>query len=239
MSTSIDDKNPSEIEINAVLDRIIEFIGAKSDTDLAKAMNVSRQVIFGWRKRGTIPYDRLIQFALSKGLSLDYLITGISGEIDPDTIGSIADRLDLEQMGKPVRLISDSSEIAYYSALIYKKIHPTLAKLKAEDFRLRDRYMQVEIKGLYRHLAKLFVASNPDWKDSEHHKDDYLNILKWAGEDAPIKSADKNEDLPYFEKLLQVESEYMKEPNKISQIVLGNDNQVAGGNIKNSGAKRE
>lgn len=65
------------VEINAVLERLARLTGAQSDAALAEALGTSRQVLSGWRKRGTIPYEKLIEFAQSsEAVSLNYLLWG-------------------------------------------------------------------------------------------------------------------------------------------------------------------
>jgi hypothetical protein len=60
----------------AVLARIATLVDAKSDSSLARALNVNRQTLASWRLRGTVPYTAAIRFAQERGLSLDYVLLG-------------------------------------------------------------------------------------------------------------------------------------------------------------------
>jgi hypothetical protein len=43
---------------------------------LARALNVDPQNIVNWRKRGTIPAEKIYKFSMEKNLSFDWLFTG-------------------------------------------------------------------------------------------------------------------------------------------------------------------
>lgn len=60
----------------AVLARTAEVAGARNDAALAAMLGTSRQVVAGWKKRGTIPHQKVCDFAQSQGASLDYLLLG-------------------------------------------------------------------------------------------------------------------------------------------------------------------
>lgn len=70
----------SHVDINDVLDRVAALVGADSDARLATELGTTSQVIHGWRKRGTIPYEKLVEFAtrpdVRASVSLDYLLFG-------------------------------------------------------------------------------------------------------------------------------------------------------------------
>ncbi|KXS54843.1 MAG: transcriptional regulator [Marinobacter sp. T13-3] len=70
-------RHGSEIDINAVLDRVARLVDARNDASLAEVFGTSRQVLSGWRKRGTIPYEKLVELARDlEGVSLNYLLWG-------------------------------------------------------------------------------------------------------------------------------------------------------------------
>lgn len=62
--------------INKILDRLKEHVEPKTDASLARALNVEPQNIVNWRNRGTIPAEKIYNFAIEKGLSFDWLFTG-------------------------------------------------------------------------------------------------------------------------------------------------------------------
>jgi len=59
----------SEI-INTVKNRL----GIKTDLELAGWLGVAQNTLSGWRSRGTLPYDAVVQAAIRHGISLDYLL---------------------------------------------------------------------------------------------------------------------------------------------------------------------
>ncbi len=60
-----------------IIDRIKEFKNLQSDTAVAKALGISQSTFAERKKRGTIPYSELINFADKEHLNLDWLLTGM------------------------------------------------------------------------------------------------------------------------------------------------------------------
>ncbi|MES9904197.1 MAG: helix-turn-helix domain-containing protein [Sedimenticola sp.] len=73
-------KNRGEIKITDVLTRLGLAIKATKDSEIAQALGVSRQVFSTWKARGTIPYDKIANYACQNGLSLDYLLFDIKSK---------------------------------------------------------------------------------------------------------------------------------------------------------------
>ena len=71
------DNSRLEIEIHAVLGRVAKLTRVNTDAALAEALGTSRQVLSGWKKRGTIPFDRLCELAIERDLSLDYILISL------------------------------------------------------------------------------------------------------------------------------------------------------------------
>lgn len=61
----------------SVLSRIAKAADVSKDAEIAKALGVSRSTVATWRARGTVPYEATVEFAERKGLSLDWLLTGV------------------------------------------------------------------------------------------------------------------------------------------------------------------
>lgn len=59
-----------------VIDRIKQHLKTTSDADVARAFSVEPQNIVNWRKRGTVPWVELHDFALKNKISLEWLLTG-------------------------------------------------------------------------------------------------------------------------------------------------------------------
>ncbi|WP_026608704.1 helix-turn-helix transcriptional regulator [Methylocaldum szegediense] len=67
------------IEVNGIdqiLERLATALGTDKDVELADAIGVSRQVLSTWRKRGTVPYEKLCEVASEKNISLNWLLLG-------------------------------------------------------------------------------------------------------------------------------------------------------------------
>lgn len=72
-----------------VFERLSFYAKSNTDVAIAKLLNISRQAIANARKRDTIPFEKLYNFAIKNEISLDYLLlgkgtnTGYAGQIDP------------------------------------------------------------------------------------------------------------------------------------------------------------
>lgn len=65
------------------IDRAKIAISAKSDSDLARWLDVATSVISGYRRRETVPLEQCIKIAERTGVSLDWLILG-KGQMQPE-----------------------------------------------------------------------------------------------------------------------------------------------------------
>lgn len=72
-----------EIACDEILKRIAELYGVGTDIDLAKKLGVASQTISTWRNRNKVPYDKVVELAAEKGVSLDFLIFG------PEAVGKV------------------------------------------------------------------------------------------------------------------------------------------------------
>jgi len=68
----------SSVQTSDVLARLKSVFAVSSDTELAKALDTSAQTISSWKSRNHIPYAICVDLAIRKGLSLDWLICGIT-----------------------------------------------------------------------------------------------------------------------------------------------------------------
>ncbi|HEX5278158.1 MAG TPA: S24 family peptidase [Fluviicoccus sp.] len=59
-----------------VLQRIADAYAASSLADLIIKMDVPQKTLYGWKYRGTVPYEQVEKVAISKGVSLDWLMLG-------------------------------------------------------------------------------------------------------------------------------------------------------------------
>ena len=76
------------------VDRMKSAAGLRSDTDLAKALDITPQAISNFKNKGEIPSDLVIQFAVKYKVSVDWLRSG-EGEIKrgerAETLYSVAE----------------------------------------------------------------------------------------------------------------------------------------------------
>lgn len=59
-----------------IFSRLKEVLSAKTDADVARGLGVSTAALSSFKKHGKFPYERLVKFCLSKGISIDWLLTG-------------------------------------------------------------------------------------------------------------------------------------------------------------------
>jgi len=69
---------------STILDRIMEIEGISTDVELAKILDTKQNTLSNWRKRDSIPYDKIIQYCDMKSISLDFIFKGQKVEIEPD-----------------------------------------------------------------------------------------------------------------------------------------------------------
>jgi predicted transcriptional regulator len=62
--------------IDKILARFKEIVGASSDYQLAKYLNIQGAVISNWRKRERIPFEKIYEFCTKNDFSIDWVLTG-------------------------------------------------------------------------------------------------------------------------------------------------------------------
>lgn len=62
--------------IEDVLLRLAEVYGASTDTELARALDVTSSTISSWKARGSIPYAKCVEASQARCISLDWLLAG-------------------------------------------------------------------------------------------------------------------------------------------------------------------
>lgn len=60
----------------AILDRIQEALGLKSDGDISRVLGIGRSTVGGWRAQNRKPYELCVGLCEDRGISLDWLLTG-------------------------------------------------------------------------------------------------------------------------------------------------------------------
>lgn len=67
--------------IDSVLSRLYGKLGIDKDIDFCKKYNFKPNTVSTWKKRGSIPYDKIIEISQSANISLDYILTGMENKI--------------------------------------------------------------------------------------------------------------------------------------------------------------
>jgi hypothetical protein len=75
-----------------IIDRVIKHKGFKTDLKLAEYWCITPTTVTNWRKRNSIPFEKIITFCKDEGISLDYIFTG-EGEMirKPEIEGVVAE----------------------------------------------------------------------------------------------------------------------------------------------------
>jgi hypothetical protein len=60
----------------AVLARLKQITGTKTDASLSSALQISPQTLSSWRGRDSTPYSLCVEIAQTRGISLDWLLLG-------------------------------------------------------------------------------------------------------------------------------------------------------------------
>lgn len=65
-----------------IFDRLSSYAESNTDVAIAKLLGISRQAIANARKRNTVPFEKICDFAINNGISLDYLLLGKTVDAD-------------------------------------------------------------------------------------------------------------------------------------------------------------
>jgi len=72
----------------AVLARLKQVTGTKTDASLSSALQISPQTLSSWKGRDSTPYSLCVDLAQTRGISLDWLLLGegpILRQVQPDS----------------------------------------------------------------------------------------------------------------------------------------------------------
>lgn len=61
----------------AVIDRLKQVLAVSSDTELCALTDTNKQTLSNWKSRDSVPYTLCVQIADEKGVSLDWLLSGV------------------------------------------------------------------------------------------------------------------------------------------------------------------
>lgn len=110
----------------AVLARLKQITGTKSDASLSSALQISPQTLSSWKGRDSTPYSLCVEIAQSRGVSLDWLLLG-EGPILRHSAAVNASELSQETATREDtilsmwRLLSEEDRYAIQNALEEKR----------------------------------------------------------------------------------------------------------------------
>jgi hypothetical protein len=115
-------------DAGSILDRVADVAGATNDTELARALGISPQVLSKWRSRGAVRFKQLHDFAVRTDASLDYMVLGVGSrkrralDVDPGLFVQAWVALEVAFSKAPSRPVVAPFEKVFYTALLYNKV---------------------------------------------------------------------------------------------------------------------
>ncbi len=73
----IETYNKDNTSFSAIIDRLMKYFHVTQTKDLSDLLNVNYATFSTWIRREKIPYELLIDLCLKKGISLDWLLSGV------------------------------------------------------------------------------------------------------------------------------------------------------------------
>jgi len=208
-------KNDTIININLVLERILDFSKARSDSELANVLGVSRQVLFGWKSRGAIPYEKLIEFAIEKKIDINWLLTGaVSTNKQLDEPINFELFKEIQSVMQPELGSLNAIDFGYFTAIIYNDVYLEENKLIRSQFIKKTTSMLM----LTRARVQLESAEN-DKTLPLNAKNELIEITKESIERLETEIANALKEVK----------------NIISHKAKGDENQFTAGNITING----
>ncbi|WP_157039908.1 LexA family transcriptional regulator [Pelobacter propionicus] len=64
-----------EILIESIIEKLKTALGLKNDTEVAKALESDPRLLGTWKKRGTVPYEKIIKLCIRKNINLQWLFS--------------------------------------------------------------------------------------------------------------------------------------------------------------------
>ncbi|MCX2898262.1 helix-turn-helix domain-containing protein [Pseudomonas mandelii] len=119
----------------AVLARLKQITGTRTDAALSSALKISPQTLSSWKGRDSTPYSICVELAQTKGISLDWLLLGEGPMLRPLT----DDCVDVT----PERTLQEDAVLALWRRL--KEEDRVVVQSVLEDKRrLRDLELKLE-----------------------------------------------------------------------------------------------
>lgn len=124
-------KSPSPartLDVELILGRTAEVAGVSSDSDLARSLGVTPQTLSNWRARGTVPFERLCEFAARNDASLDFVVLGAGSrkrrslDVDPHLLAQVWVALEVGLKNHKQHRDVMPIEKVFYAGLLYNKV---------------------------------------------------------------------------------------------------------------------
>ncbi len=80
VNVSSEELSFQKLRFDDVVGRFRDALGLSSDADVARALGLSTGDFANRKRRGTLPLEKLAAAALSRNVSVDWLLTGRAGE---------------------------------------------------------------------------------------------------------------------------------------------------------------
>jgi Bacteriophage CI repressor helix-turn-helix domain len=137
-----------------IIDRIIKYKGFKTDAKLSDYWDITPTTVTNWRKRNSIPFERIITFCEAEGISLDYIFTGKGEMIRRDVEGDDPEISELLQEARKVLKSGNKvAQEALESGIRY--ITQTIDDLEnMEETKKRQKNMELRMAALETRLKK-------------------------------------------------------------------------------------
>lgn len=96
------------LDVTSIIERMKFAAETKSDSELARILEITPQAIYKFRKLGRLPAELVVNFAFSAELSLDWLITGNGTMMAEDV--ALLGKIDGELLETVIELVEELLE---------------------------------------------------------------------------------------------------------------------------------
>lgn len=137
-----------------IIDRVLKYKNFKTDAKLADYWNITPTTVTNWRKRNSIPFERIITFCEDEGISLDYIFTGKGEMTRKDVEG---DNQEISKLLEEARKVLRSGNKVAHEALEagIRYITQTIDDLEnMEETKKRQKNMESRMASLEARLKK-------------------------------------------------------------------------------------
>ena len=91
--------------MEGIVKRIKDIENISLDSDICSLLGISRSSLSGYRNRDHVPYKEIVNYAIEKGISIDFLLTGSQSK-ESEQIEALQKKINEQKA-----IISYSSEL--------------------------------------------------------------------------------------------------------------------------------